>query len=313
MCFPLKASVIITTYRRSDYLLRAIKSALLQDYDDYEVIVVDDNGRESPFYHFNKSLIESLYSDKIRYLPLDINQGACNARNQGAAIANGEYLLFLDDDDEFLPNKISYQLNFLKSHSDYDIHLCSMNRLGEKGVAIVSKENNPRCEDFVSFSVDGNFFTTMMAIRKSVFLEVNGFDDIPRFQDQYFMLKLLKNGYRVKTEYVALYVMHEHNYSRITNTSLGNSIDSISIIEDYISSEKYKFTKSELEKISNKYMCMRASIFFQSKKYVNQLKALCIYVCVLFKRPSWSLFLMTLRCLVPVCVVEQYHRIFYMK
>jgi glycosyltransferase involved in cell wall biosynthesis len=90
-------SVIITFHNQRDFIKDAMDSVLGQRHANFEVIVVDDaSGDGSPE-------ILRQYRDQVQLLCLDKNVGACAARNRGAAAARGEYLVFLDGDDAFLP------------------------------------------------------------------------------------------------------------------------------------------------------------------------------------------------------------------
>ena len=104
-------SVIIPTYKRSDYLLRAIDSVLRQTYAPIEIIVVDDNEGNNEFREATKKNLQHyITSAAIQYLEHENNKGLPAARNTGIRLAKGDYVAFLDDDDEFLPEKIGLQV-----------------------------------------------------------------------------------------------------------------------------------------------------------------------------------------------------------
>ena len=98
-------SVIITTYKRSELLPRAIDSVLAQSYENVEILVVDDNAPDSEYRKATENLITTRYSQepKVRYVKMPKNSGSCPARARGVSESKGEYINFLDDDDEFLP------------------------------------------------------------------------------------------------------------------------------------------------------------------------------------------------------------------
>ena len=108
-------SVIITTYKRSEFLTRAINSVLKQTYKNFEVIIVDDNNKNDEYSKFTQTLLETYINrNEIKIIQHDENKGISAARNTGIKEANGEYIAFLDDDDEFLPKKIELQINLFK-------------------------------------------------------------------------------------------------------------------------------------------------------------------------------------------------------
>ena len=101
-------SVIITTYKRAEFLERAIDSVLNQSYKDIEIIVVDDNGLNSPYSIYTQNVMKKYSSnDKIKYIQHKTNKNGAAARNTGIQASVGEYITFLDDDDFFLKNRIS--------------------------------------------------------------------------------------------------------------------------------------------------------------------------------------------------------------
>ena len=89
-------SVVIPTHNRERLLPRTIDSVLAQTFTDYEIIVVDDGSTDE-----TQAVLEKYHQQgpHFRY-DYQENQGACAARNQGAALASGDYLAFLDSDDE---------------------------------------------------------------------------------------------------------------------------------------------------------------------------------------------------------------------
>lgn len=239
----MKASIIITTYHRPEFLERAILSAQNQKTDfQFEVIVIDDNGVGTQFQKQTQTVIPK--SDQIRYYPLTKNSGACVARNKGAEMALGEYLFFLDDDDEFLPNKLQLQISFLELNRADDGCLAAFKRIDQKGNDILAESNYPVIGDFRNFVVNGNFFTAMLCIRKSSFLKSGGFIDIPRFQDRFYMMNALKQGFTFAVLREQLHLMYEHTEDRITSKSVAKTKDSLSQINSWIGQYKSEFSAS---------------------------------------------------------------------
>ena len=102
-------SVIIPTFNRAHLLPRAIDSVLKQTYRHFELIVVDDGSID------DTASVVAQYSDQLRYIRLD-NQGVSHARNVGVAHAKGDWLAFLDSDDEYLQHRLEWQVNFIENH-----------------------------------------------------------------------------------------------------------------------------------------------------------------------------------------------------
>ena len=114
-------SVIIPFYNRPKETIRAIKSVLLQTHKNYEIILINDGSTEDLFS------LKEFIKDKsnISFINLKINVGPAGARNEGIKYSKGEYIAFLDSDDEFLPEKIEIQLFEMRisdsiiSHTSY--------------------------------------------------------------------------------------------------------------------------------------------------------------------------------------------------
>jgi glycosyltransferase involved in cell wall biosynthesis len=110
-------SVIIPTYKRPDQLSSAINSVLSQDYKDIEIIVIDNNNLNDEYQIKTILLMNQHTNDsRIKYLINSHVHNGSAARNLGILESKGEFISFLDDDDYFLPNKISSQVNLLKTY-----------------------------------------------------------------------------------------------------------------------------------------------------------------------------------------------------
>jgi len=101
-------SVIIPTYNRANYCLNAVASVLAQTHSNLEAIVVDDGSTDG-----TRDVLRGL-DDRVLYL-WQPNAGVSAARNRGLKQAKGDYIAFLDSDDEWLPWKLEAQLSVLKA------------------------------------------------------------------------------------------------------------------------------------------------------------------------------------------------------
>ena len=115
MTTPL-VSVIIPTYNRADLILRAVRSVQAQTYPNWEVIVVDDASADN-----TPAVLSAVHDPRVRVLRHEKNQGPPATRNTGIAAARGEYLAFLDSDDEWLPQKLKTQIAAMQQHQ---AHFC---------------------------------------------------------------------------------------------------------------------------------------------------------------------------------------------
>jgi len=104
-------SVIIPTYNRVAKVQKGIESILAQTFSDLEVIVVDDGSEDD-----TGKALAAAFGDRIRYY-YQVNQGASAARNKGITEARGEWIAFLDSDDEWERDKLEWQLKALERFS----------------------------------------------------------------------------------------------------------------------------------------------------------------------------------------------------
>ena len=105
-----KVSVVIPTHNRASFLRSAIQSVLNQTFQDFEIIVVDDASEDE-----TPEVIQSFTDPRIQYVRHETNKGQGVTRNNGMSRVSGEYVAFLDDDDEWLPQKLEQQVSLLDS------------------------------------------------------------------------------------------------------------------------------------------------------------------------------------------------------
>ena len=112
-------TVVITTCRRSPKIVRrAVQSVVNQTYSKWELILVDDSPNDYEYRQEVKMTIMCLkVNNNIRYVANEKNSGVSISRNKGLGMATGEFIAYLDDDDEWLPEKLQKQVNALNRTS----------------------------------------------------------------------------------------------------------------------------------------------------------------------------------------------------
>lgn len=101
-------SVIIPTYNRFELLKKALTSVLNQSFKDFEVLIIDDCSQDE-----TSQIPEHSADRRIRYIRNDRNKGISAVRNIGIRNSKGTYIAFLDDDDEWMPDKLEKQMNLI--------------------------------------------------------------------------------------------------------------------------------------------------------------------------------------------------------
>lgn len=119
-------SVIIPTFNRSIYLLKAIESVANQTYQNIEILVVDDGST----FNYAESICNKFENCVYYY---KINGGLSSARNFGISQAKGEFIAFLDDDDFWYEQKISKQMEVFKTNPNVDLIHSKVAIVNEEG------------------------------------------------------------------------------------------------------------------------------------------------------------------------------------
>jgi glycosyltransferase involved in cell wall biosynthesis len=104
-------SIIIPTFNRAKYVAQAVESVFAQTFTNLEVIVIDDGSTDE-----TRERLASFSSSARFHYVYQANAGRSTARNQGIAKAQGEFLLFLDSDDQLLPNALADLLQLVVRH-----------------------------------------------------------------------------------------------------------------------------------------------------------------------------------------------------
>ncbi len=108
-----KVSVVIPTYNRPTSLSSAIVSVLNQEFQDFEIIVVDDASKDDSAY----KIVCGFNDNRLKYIRHEKNKGGGAARNTGIIASKGKYIALLDDDDEWLSKKLQVQVDSLDNSS----------------------------------------------------------------------------------------------------------------------------------------------------------------------------------------------------
>lgn len=208
-------SVIIPTFGRPAGLKAAIDSVLKQTYKPIEIIVVDDNAPDSKYRVETEAVMREFFLvHEINYAQRSVNGGGALARNTGVEMAKGDLITFLDDDDEYLPEKIEKQVNQFVNQN-IELSLCGM-RAKNNGRPLKYIKGIPVGRNLKEMTLYGNVLTPMIMVTRDLLNAVGGFTNTPRFQDHLLMLKLLKKTDKVGIIEEGLYIHNIHPFERIS-------------------------------------------------------------------------------------------------
>lgn len=219
-------SIVIPTYSRNIALTRAIDSALAQTYKNYEIIVVDDNPPDSKWrVSTEKIMLQYADNSVIRYIQNSKNLGGSGARNEGIKAARGEYIAFLDDDDEYMPEKVEKQLNCFLNTTQKKLALVFCDAVmtydNDKFVCYLKPRYRGCC---LYEAMVGNCLaaTSQWMVKKEALVAVDMFTIVPCKQDSTLILKLLQNGYEVECVPEVLSKYCNYQGERISSTGIKN-------------------------------------------------------------------------------------------
>ncbi|MBN9564697.1 MAG: glycosyltransferase family 2 protein [Alphaproteobacteria bacterium] len=177
-------SVIVTCYNRANTIERAIKSVCTQIHSNIEIIIVDDASTDNSL-----AVIASMRDPRLIFIANSANKGVGGAKNVGIQAAKGDYIAFLDSDDEWLPEKLAKQLAFIgKGQNQVCFTECFIQR--EDGKQFLrTYENFKSSLEAIASGEMYNFGSTLLAHR-SCFESVGMIDEtLKRFEDRAWVLK----------------------------------------------------------------------------------------------------------------------------
>lgn len=204
-----KVSVIVPTYKRNEELARAVESVVNQTYNDWELIVINDD----PLTDIDEILPAD---SRITHLQHQENKGAPVARNNGILESNGEYIALLDDDDQWKPRKLELQINrFEQLDEDFGLIYTGRDIIQDSGNV---ETYIPNKEGWVHEKLlHQNFIPSETPlIRRECFSCVGLFD--PAFQsEQDFDLWLrIAKKYKIGAVHESLAVSYKNHENRIS-------------------------------------------------------------------------------------------------
>jgi glycosyltransferase involved in cell wall biosynthesis len=166
-------SVIIPVYNSERTILRTLESVRKQSFQDFEIIIVDDGSSDDSVLKIN-SFVSSNPELEIKLI-IKENGGVSTARNAALRIARGTWMALLDSDDEWLPHKLTKQIEIISS--DLSIDFLGTNRNGEHRNRFIFKKFKHLTQLSSHLLLYKNFFVTPSVLFKRSILDTIGFFD----------------------------------------------------------------------------------------------------------------------------------------
>ncbi|MEX2514714.1 MAG: glycosyltransferase family 2 protein [Candidatus Paceibacterota bacterium] len=215
-----KVSVIIPAYNSARFIEATINSVLSQSYDNIEIIVVDDGSTDRTRY-----VVEGIQKKdkRVKYFFQQNSGGPASPKNTGFKQSTGEYIAYLDHDDEWLPNKLEKQLAlFNDTQSNLGLISCSAYIYeGKKMTRIhrLSKKDNS-LQGLLVDSLSYFFSNSSMLIPRHVVEDVGDRDEnLSVLEDLDIVLRILEEGYKIDfiSEPLIKYNLGDSNLSKDFN------------------------------------------------------------------------------------------------
>ena len=168
-------SIIIPTYNRAELLTRASKSVLNQTFKDFELIIVDDGSTDN-----TRDMVEELQrmDGRIKYLRQENSGTPAVPLNTGIKYAKGQYISFLDDDDEWLPLKLEKQITLFQISKKPNLGIVGCGCFVIRGDKMKTYEF-PKTENILKSLLDKSVFLSCSGtvMKKEVFTRLGQFDE----------------------------------------------------------------------------------------------------------------------------------------
>jgi glycosyltransferase involved in cell wall biosynthesis len=261
-------SVIIPTRNRASLLPRAIDSILAQTYKDFEIVIIDGHSTDN-----TKEVVEGYNNCHIRYYLQQVPKNGAQATNEGIEKATGNYIAFLDDDDEWLPEKLAKQVTLLESLSeDYGMVYCWMDYYDVNGKMLHQTHPVLRGNIFeqvlLKESIGG---TPTYLVRKSVIDKLGGFDTNLVFGDDGEFVRRIAKHFKIDFVPEVLTKVHiNHGYVRQTDINDSTRQEAIYALMYIL--EKYKDDFNVRPKTKSVALATMACHFARAKNISEFLK-----------------------------------------
>ncbi len=208
------ATAVVTTYNRPLLVRQAVQSVLNQTYNPLEVIVVED-GSDSGV----QTWLQEKGLGHVTCLRHETNRGLAAARNSGLTASRGKYVAFLDDDDEWMPEKLEKQMALAeKLNEEWAVVYCGTLIRDENGKTV--KQKLPRLQGSIKKAIVEKGLHTLPStglFRRDVLQLLNGFDtDLTTGIDHDIWMKLARHDYKADYVNEALVINQQHGSGTMT-------------------------------------------------------------------------------------------------
>lgn len=256
-------SVVIPTNNRSSLLLNAIKSVQEQTYKQLEIIVIDDASTDD-----TKKVVNSIKDNRIKYFKNDNSQGGSYSRNKGIENSSGDYIAFLDDDDEWVPEKLYMQIKVIENDKKIGLVYTGAEIIYlPQNIKYYNKPNKQG--DLSQAIIKHNYIgtTSSVLIRKEILKASGGFDTrLPALQDYDLWIRICQKS---RIGYVNQPLIKYYNYAHVKQISNDTSKYEYSL---KLFDEKHSYLISQLNDKERKKRLTRRFNYLGKREMRNKNK-----------------------------------------
>lgn len=259
-----KVTVVIPYYNNEKTIIRALDSVLNQSFNNIEVILINDGSTDMSGYIVDK-YIEKTSFKQVKNINQE-NFGPSKSRNVGILEAKGEYVAFLDADDEWDINKLKVQLSILESNKDIDMLGCNFNIIKENQVEkkYFVKENIKKIT--LKMLMFKHYFATPCVIaKKDVLLACGMFE-----QNQHYMedALLFSNIARNFNAYMINEFMVNTYKDSFGESGLSGKLNEMEKYE--LKNFMYLYRENESSKEKVNVIILFSAVIFSLVKYIRR-------------------------------------------
>jgi glycosyltransferase involved in cell wall biosynthesis len=238
-------SIVIPTFNRAHVIEKSIQSVINQSFNDWELIVIDDGSKDN-----TAAVIGKFENDKISYI-YQKNTERSQARNNGIARARGEYICFLDSDDEYCAHHLNSFYNFIKANASprgiiFSNPLVIHN--GNESKEAVAKFND---KDPLAYILKNSIIPDRVCIHHEVF-KLYQFNPKIHIGEDTILWAQITNTFPIwhLDEFTVKYVIHEENSVNLKNNVYRNRLNGLLVLFDEDEIKKRLSAKLKMQIIS---------------------------------------------------------------
>ena len=236
----MKVSVIVPVYNTEKYLKNCIDSLLKQNFEDYEIIVINDLSPGNA-----EEIINSYNDKKIVYIKNKTNKGIGYNRNLGIKKAKGEYVCFIDSDDYVKEDFISKMYNYSKENN-LDLCVCDYVNVDEEGnklkefnlsdFCITNYEENNKILCEINLAPWNKLYKKDMLVKNKI-----EFSETLKYEDLSFVALSIKNSKKIGkiNEQLNYYTIHKNSETTTRDKRVFDIFKQLDIVRNEYKSGKY--------------------------------------------------------------------------